>query len=73
MIRNTTVAEMVSKLMIETIARLNESVSLVESRCPPEELSNYRRAVGALMGEIVIEIMNPLYSMHPALKPPAME
>jgi hypothetical protein len=40
---------------------------------PAEEFKAYRRAVGGVMGEIVLEILNPLYKAHPSLKPTEME
>jgi hypothetical protein len=32
----------------------------------------YRRAVGKIMGEVLLEVLNPLYAKHPTLKPPGL-
>jgi len=69
MIDSEEVAKEISKLMLEYGARLDASVALVKERCTDEELRAYRRAVGKVMGEMLLEIMNPLYARHPDLKP----
>jgi hypothetical protein len=48
---------------------LNASLLQTQGRCSEEEFSRYRRAVGAILGEILLEVMNPLYARHPNLKP----
>ncbi len=54
-------------------AQLNESVAQVRDECGAEELHAYRRAVGKVMGEILLEVLNPLYAEHPELKPPGWD
>ena len=73
MISDPVIAKKISELMIETLARLDESTAMAMNACQPEEFKAYRRAAGAVMAEIASEILNPLYSMHPLLKPPEME
>jgi hypothetical protein len=69
MIENVEVAKEISDLMLEYGARLDKSVALVSERGSAEELKAYRRAVGKIMGEMLLEVMNPLYARHPDLKP----
>jgi hypothetical protein len=69
MITDELVAKQVGELMLEFGARLDASVALVRDNCSPEELKVYRRAAGKVMGEMLLEIMNPLYLQHPGLKP----
>ncbi len=38
-------------------------------RCDEDEFKVYREAVGLIMGEMLIKIMNPLYEKHPEIKP----
>jgi hypothetical protein len=45
---------------------------MVQENCPPDEFLKYRRAVAGIMAEL-LEVLNPLYSIHPALKPPGFE
>jgi hypothetical protein len=68
-IANLDIAKRVSDLMLDITDQLNESVRLVQETCPESELVAHRRAVGGIMAE-VLEVLNPLYSIHPPLKPP---
>jgi hypothetical protein len=72
-IKDETTARLVSELMIDIVSRLDASTAMAEEVCPPEEFKVYRRAVGGVIGEIVLEILNPLYKAHPSLKPAEME
>jgi hypothetical protein len=69
MIEQKDVAAEVSKLMLEFGSRLDASVALVQVKCSATELQAYRRAIGKIMGEMLLEVMNPLYRKHPDLKP----
>jgi len=69
MIDNEDVARSISDLMVDCSARLDASVALVMENCTADEFKTYRRAVGKVMGEILLEIMNPIYERHPELKP----
>jgi hypothetical protein len=73
MIKNALIAQQVSDLMVDIQSRLNHSIVLVQQKCSPEEFKAYRLAVGRIMGEMLLEVVNPLYVQHPALKPPEME
>ena len=56
MIQHASPAKKISSLLVEMIDRLNESTAMVKELSPPEEFNVYRRADGAVMGEIVLEI-----------------
>lgn len=73
MIRDNAVARQISEMMIEISGRLDRSVTTVKERCSSEEFETYRRAVGHIMGEMLLEVLNPLYAEHPSLKPPQLE
>lgn len=59
--------------LIDVCQRLDGTIVLAKQRCSEEDFKKYRRAVGAVMGEILLEILNPMYVEHPELKPPGME
>lgn len=63
------VAAKISSLMLTYGAKLDETVELVQGNCSEEEFKQYRSAVGKVMGFMLTEIMNPIYSEHPELKP----
>lgn len=69
MINDPKVAKQISELMLEYGKKLDHSVKLVLENCSKQELFDYRRAVGKIMGDILTEIMNPLYANHPDLRP----
>ncbi|MGB8592986.1 MAG: hypothetical protein WA674_08380 [Candidatus Acidiferrales bacterium] len=73
MIGDAQIAKQVSDLMIEFSGRLDGSIATVRDQCSPEEFATYRRAVGRIMGEMLLEVLNPLYAEHPSLKPAEME
>jgi hypothetical protein len=64
MIRNAAVARQISDLMVEFQGRLNSSIITVEEKCSSQEFKDYRLAVGKIMGEMLLEVMNPLYVKH---------
>jgi hypothetical protein len=68
-VENEGIAKQISDLMVEFGGRLNGSVALVKENCGEAELQEYRRAVGAIMAEMLFRVMNPLYERHPGLKP----
>ncbi len=73
MIIDTVVAEKVSELMLNISGQIDSSVALIRDSCSSAEFESYRRAAGRVMGEILFEILNPLYAEHPSLKPPGFE
>ena len=73
MISSREVAENVNALMLEMGAKLNASIADVKSSCPEEEFANYRRVVGKIMGAMLLDIMNPIYAVHPELKRSQLE
>ena len=69
MIKNADTAKKVSELLLQCSSKFNESARLVQVEASDEEFKRYRRAVGAVMGELLFEVLKPLYSEHPELKP----
>lgn len=69
MISNANVAKQISDLMLDLFRRVDESVAVVRETCTPEETAAYQKAAGRVAGPIVIDVLEPLYDKHPALKP----
>lgn len=65
MVNDKGTAILISDLMLRFGKELDESVAVVQSRCDEDEFKAYREAVGFIMGEMLIKIMNPLYEKHP--------
>ncbi len=73
MLASADTAKKVNELLVQCLTNLNESARLVQVEASEEEFKGYRRAVGAVMGELLLEVLNPLYSEHPELKPDGFE
>lgn len=73
MIEDHNIASRISETMLHVTVQLNDSIYPVMEGCSAEEFKRYRRAVGAIMAEILLQVMNPLNARHPDLKPPEME
>lgn len=69
MISDKNTAILINELMLRFGKELDEFVAVVQSRCDQDEFNAYREAVGFIMGEMLIKIMNPLYEKHPEIKP----
>jgi hypothetical protein len=65
MISNIYSAKQVSQLVQDVFLRLDKSVTKIRKSCPPDEAAAYSKAVGKVVGPIVMSIMEPLYAMHP--------
>jgi hypothetical protein len=59
--------------MLDIGKKLNASLIQVQENCSSAEFERYREVVGQIMGEMLIEIMNPIYSRHPELRPNELE
>jgi hypothetical protein len=73
MITSEGIAREISELMLEVSGQLDASIARVQGRCPATEFQAYRSAVGIVMAEILVEVLNPLYTRHPSLRPPGLE
>jgi len=73
LIKDKSVAQQISELMLEYSERINESIRLVQDKCSLEEFKTYRLAAAKVMGEMFLEVMNPLYREHPDLKPEGLD
>lgn len=62
-------AKSINALMLDIGSRLDESVMLVKNTCSDDEFRAYRKAIGIIMGTMLIDVMNPIYEEHKSLKP----
>jgi hypothetical protein len=59
--------------MLGIAVKLDESIALLAPHLSEEDYSNYRGAVGDLMGRMLIEFLNPRYKQYPSLKPEQLD
>jgi hypothetical protein len=69
MIKDAKIAKQISDLMLEIFSRVDASLAEVNKTCTPQEVSAYRKATSHVVGPIVMDVLEPLYKTHPALKP----
>lgn len=69
MIKNEHIAKQISDIMLDVGYSLNRSVAIVMDNCPNDELIVYRKIAGKIMADILLDILNPIYSEHPGIKP----
>ena len=73
MIKDPSIARQISDLMLEFSERINESILTVQEQCSPGEFKAYILAASKVLGEVLLEVMNPLYAEHPGIKPPGLD
>ncbi len=62
-------AERLSILLLQLVAKLDQSAAFVRDKDTKENWDKYRLAVGKAMGEICLELEEPLWKRFPELKP----
>jgi hypothetical protein len=65
--RNT--AEKIISTFQDFMRQIDDSIRVVMNDSPDEDFVRYRRTAGKIMGEIFLEILQPLYGEHPHLIP----
>jgi hypothetical protein len=71
--RNEETAKYLSELLLDINGRLIESIHKVEEVCSVDESAIYKRRTGKLINAIFETLLEPIYSEHPALKPPELD
>lgn len=62
-------AQRVDVLARQAQSNLNDVLLTAQSNCTPEEFRDLRSTVGAIMGAIVTDVLQPLYAAHPEIIP----
>ena len=65
----TEVAQKIRDEMCGTMERLEAIIALASVQCTPTEYAAVRKGIGRVMGAIVLDVMNPLFSANPEVKP----
>jgi hypothetical protein len=69
MVSDSDAAKRISELMLDMFRRIDESVAVAKTTCSPEDAAAYQKASGRVASSIVMDVLEPLYERHPALKP----
>ena len=73
MIHDKKVAEQINAVMLKAQVEINNSIFLVKDNCSPEEFEAYRRGCAKVLGYILLDVLNPIYALHPDLKPKGLD
>jgi len=65
-------AEKLSIALMQVVALLDQTAAYVKDKDSKEDWDKYRRAVGRAMGEVCLELEEPLWKRFPNLKPEAL-
>lgn len=69
MINNPKVAQELDVQLDKIFVMLRDSISYVRENASPSEAARYREQVSKLLYTMMFDIWEPLYSVHPELKP----
>lgn len=70
MISDKDAARQIANLMLDTFNRIEDSCDLVARSLPEHEAAAYRVAADRVIQSIVLDVLEPLFTCHPELKPP---
>lgn len=66
-------AKIILDVMIRNVAEQDAALIKIQSLCTAEEFNEYRHMIGKSMGEMLVEIINPIVARYPELKPSQMK
>lgn len=67
------VAIRVCKLADELLSKAAELLDVINSSCAQEVRGKFHSALGTVIGEVDLEILEPIYKQFPDLRPPDIE
>lgn len=66
-------AEELSVLLMQVSGKLDQSVRFVMDKDTKENFESYRSSAGKVMGELFLEMLQPLWERYPELRPKEMD
>lgn len=69
MISDTSSAQAVSKAAEEFLQTLHRAFEHARGTLSPEEFETLKNSVGSVVGTLEVELLWPLYKLHPELEP----
>jgi len=70
---DTQVAQKITDDMLNIVNEIAMSIAYVQEHCSEDEIKRYRRAVGRVTTAVFLDVLNPLFVMHPEVKPANFE
>lgn len=66
-------AREVTRLAQIALGSLNDALLAAQASTQPAEFEQFKKTIGAIMGAIVIDVLQPLYAEHPDITPPELK
>lgn len=66
-------AKVILELVLRHCAEQDATLASIRSMCTDEEYSTYKQMIGRSMGEMLLEVINPIIGLYPDLKPPELK
>jgi hypothetical protein len=67
------VAKEITELMLKINGEINNSLFIVQESSDEVSYGRYKAAAANIMGEILIEILNPIFKQYPDLIPDGLK
>ena len=69
--------EKTAREIVETMLNcgksLNHAAEIAKNDMPADELGEFNRVIGAIMGDILTNVLNPIFEKYPELIPEGLE
>ena len=66
-------AEETSLLALKVSSTLDNHLRKIQESCSKEDFNVMRKGIGYVMGYLYTDVMEPLWKMHPELRPEEMD
>ena len=72
MVTSKETAARVSESGERFVQALNRALLEVRASAPPDEYERFRRAVSLIIGRMEVELLRPIYELHPEFEPESL-
>ena len=69
LVTNIATAQQVCEAMFQVSRRLTESLEVARTAVPDDTFKEYALGVGEILTDIMYEVLNPIFAMHPSIEP----
>ena len=69
LVASVATAQQVSDAMFQVSRRLTESLEVARTAVPEDTFKTYALGIGETLTDIMYELLNPIFAMHPSIEP----
>jgi hypothetical protein len=63
----------INEILLECYFKLHESIDVAREHCDEVERKAYSRAIGKVLGHLLLDVLDPIYNEHPDLRPDSLK